>query len=168
MEYMMKKCKGSTHEINLITENGVYGLRSFTIEFKLGVIISIIIILVTISLFLENKENYSSIELQQNSITNVETPEFTGISLPQIIKNNDGILMVGSDIIPGTYRVELNDKSNIGYVVKYKSAALGTNDIIAKYTFEKAGYFIIKAGDVAVSLQGVKVTLQQNFYLFGF
>jgi len=164
----MKKYKGSTHEINSITENCVYALRNFTIKCKLGAIISIILILITISLFLENKESYSSIELQQNSITNVETPEFTGISLPQITKNNDGIFMVGSDIIPGTYRVELNDTSNIGYVVKYKSVVLGTDDIIAKYIFEKDGYFIIKDGDMAVSLQGVKITLQQNFYLFGF
>jgi len=165
----MKKCKGSTHEINSITENCVYGLRNFTIECILGVIISIIIVLVSISLFLENKErSYSSIELQQKSIIDVGTPEYTGISLPQITKNNDGIFMVGSDIIPGTYRVELNDTANIGYVVKYNSAALGTNDITAKYTFEKSGYFIIKDGDMAVSLQGVKITLQQNFYLFGF
>jgi ATP-dependent Lon protease len=41
-------------------------------------------------------------------------------------------------------------------------------DIIAEYTFEKDGYFVVKDDDLVVTLQGVKITLQQNFYLFGF
>jgi len=107
-------------------------------------------------------------ELSQNSIINIEIPEFAEINLSQITKNNDGVFMVGYDIIPGIYRAELTDTVNMGYVVKYNNAAMGADDIIAEYTFEKDGYFVVEDSDLVVALQGVKITLQQNFYLFGF
>ena len=167
----MKNYKRSNHEINSIAENCpncVNSQRNFTLKCKLGALISIVLILVMIGLLLENEESDNSIALQQNSIANTETPKFIGINLPQITKNNDGIFMVGNDLIPGTYRVELTDTTNIGYVERYNSAAMGTDDIIAKHIFKEDGYFIIEDGDLVVRLQGVKITLQQNFYLFGF
>jgi len=76
--------------------------------------------------------------------------------------------MVGNELIPGTYKVELTDTTDIGYVERYNSKEMGIDSLIAKYTFEENGYLIIESDDVAVKLQGVKLTLQQNFYLFGF
>lgn len=133
-----------------------------------GAILSIILILITICLFLKNKEGYNSMELSQNSIINIETPEFAEVNLSQITKNNDGVFMVGNDLIPGIYRAELTDTANMGYVIKYNNSAMGVDDIIAEYSFKKDGYFVVEDSDLVVTLQGVNITLQQNFYLFGF
>ncbi len=167
----MKNYRVRKHEINSITEICLYclnNLRNFKIKYKLGAILSIILILIITCLFLKNKEGFNSMELSQNSIINIEIPEFAEINLSQITKNNDGVFMVGYDIIPGIYRAELTDTVNMGYVVKYNNAAMGADDIIAEYTFEKDGYFVVEDSDLVVALQGVKITLQQNFYLFGF
>jgi len=163
----VKNYKENNHKINLIKNNTNYlnSYRNFTIKYKLFALISITLIL-AVGLFRNNEESDNSIVSQYKSIKNAEVPSV--INLSQIIKNNDGIFMVGNELIPGTYKVELTDTTDIGYVERYNSKEMGIDSLIAKYTFEENGYLIIESDDVAVKLQGVKLTLQQNFYLFGF
>lgn len=166
----MKNYRENNHKINSITENNSNYLnshRNFTNKYKLFALLSIAVILVVV-LSCDNgeRDNNNSTELQYNSIENAEVP--LGINLSQIIKNNDGAFMVGSELIPGTYRVELTDTTKIGCVERYNSKEMGTDNLIAKYNFEENGYFIIESDDLVVKLQGVKIILQQNFYLFGF
>lgn len=165
----MKKYKENNHKINSITGNNSNYLnsnRNFTIKYKLFALLSIALILVA-GLSCDNEGRDDSIVLQSDSIKKIaEVP--SGINLSQIIKDNDGIFTVGNELIPGIYRAELTDTTDIGYVEKYNSKETGTGNLVAKYTFEDDGYFIIEDSDFIVKLQGVKITLQQNFYLFGF
>lgn len=167
----MKAYKESNHEMTPLTKNDsdcVCNQKSFSIKYKLVTLTSLIF---GITVLLGNNEkNYNSTVLQptNNSLVMTEKPEFAEIDLSQIVKHNDGVYFVCHDLIPGTYRVELTDTTNRGYVERYNSAAMGEDDIIDKYTFENDGYFNIEDGDLAVRLQGVKITLQQKFYLFGF
>ncbi|GAA0177048.1 hypothetical protein SH2C18_03440 [Clostridium sediminicola] len=74
----------------------------------------------------------------------------------------DGIYLVGYDLTPGTYKVEVTDTTTgIGYVERSKSVAMGVNDIIANEALQGPGYVEIKEGDFAVRLQGVKLTLKK-------
>lgn len=74
----------------------------------------------------------------------------------------DGIYLIGYDLAPGTYKVEVTDTTtNIGYVERSKSVAMGMNDIIANELFQGPGYVKIQEGDFAVRLQGVKITFQE-------
>jgi hypothetical protein len=74
----------------------------------------------------------------------------------------DGIYLIGYDLAPGTYKVEVTDEtSNMGYVERSKSVAMGTDDIIANQIFQGPGYVKIQEGDFAVRLQGVRITLQE-------
>ncbi len=80
------------------------------------------------------------------------------------IKNevSDGIYLVGYDIAPGTYKVEVTDTiTNMGYVERSRSVAMGMEDIIANEIIQGPGYVKIEQGDFAVRLQGVKISLQQ-------
>lgn len=79
------------------------------------------------------------------------------------IKNeaSDGIFLIGYDLAPGTYKVEVTDTaSKMGYVQRSKSVAMGMDDIIANEIIQGSGYVKIEEGDFAVRLQGVKITLQ--------
>ncbi len=81
---------------------------------------------------------------------------------PSIKKEaGDGIHLIGYDLAPGTYKVELTDKaSGMGYVQRSKSVAMGGNDIIANDIIQGPSYIEIRQGDFAVLLQGVKITAQ--------
>lgn len=73
----------------------------------------------------------------------------------------DGIHLVGYDIAPGTYKVEVTDTSTkMGYVERAKSVAMGVDDIIANEIIKGQGVVKIEKGDFAVRLQGVKITKQ--------
>lgn len=75
---------------------------------------------------------------------------------------SDGIYLVGYDISPGTYKVEVTDTTtNMGYVQRSRSVAMGMDDIIANEIVQGPGYVKIEEGDFAVRLQGVKITLEQ-------
>lgn len=168
MGYAMKNYKNNNHKINSITKNNSNNLnncRNFTIKNKFFALLSIALILV-VGLFCDNEERDNSITLQYNSIRDAEVP--LGINLSQATKNNDEIFIVNKELIPGTYRVELTDTTDIGYVERYNSKEIATDNLIAKYIFKESGYLIIEGDDVVVKIQGVKITLQQNFYLFGF
>ncbi len=74
----------------------------------------------------------------------------------------DGIYLIGYDLAPGTYKVEVTDtETNTGYVERSKSVAMDTDDIIANELEQGPGYVKIEKGDFAVRLQGVKITLQK-------
>lgn len=76
-------------------------------------------------------------------------------------KASDGIYLVGYDLAPGTYKVEVTDTTaKMGYVERSKSVAMGMNDIIANEIIQGPGYVKIEKTDFAVRLQGVKITLQ--------
>jgi hypothetical protein len=75
---------------------------------------------------------------------------------------SDGIYLIGYDLAPGTYKVEITDTTtNMGYVERSKSVAMGADDIIANEVEQGPGYVKIVQGDFAVRLQGVKITLQK-------
>ena len=75
---------------------------------------------------------------------------------------SDGIYLVGYDIAPGTYKIEVTDTvTKIGYVQRSRSVAMGSDDIIANEIEQGQGYVKIEEGDFAVRLQGVTLTLQQ-------
>ncbi len=73
----------------------------------------------------------------------------------------DGIHLVGYDVAPGTYKVEVTDETtNIGYAERSRSVSMGFDDIIANEIFQGPGYLEIEEGDFAIRLQGVKITKQ--------
>ncbi len=74
----------------------------------------------------------------------------------------DGIYLVGYDLAPGTYKVEVTDTTTgMGYVERAKRVSMGTNDIIANEIIQGPSYVKIKESDFAVRLQGVKISLKQ-------
>ncbi|MDP4178145.1 MAG: zinc ribbon domain-containing protein [Bacillota bacterium] len=94
----------------------------------------------------------------------VEIEPITLTNLKPNIKDTatDGIYLVGYDLAPGTYKVELTDESSkIGYIERSKSVTMDLSDIIANETEQGPGYVKIEQGDFAVKLQGVKITIQK-------
>ena len=72
-----------------------------------------------------------------------------------------GIYLVGYDIEPGRYKVEVTDDiSKMGYVERAKNVSMGLNDIIANEIFQGPGYVDVKKSDFAIRVQGAKLTLQ--------
>lgn len=71
----------------------------------------------------------------------------------------DGIYLVGYDIDPGTYKVEVTDETTgMGYVQRSRSLAMGMDDIIANDIVQGSSYVEVAADDFALNLQGVKIT----------
>lgn len=71
----------------------------------------------------------------------------------------DGIYLVGYDIEPGTYKVEVTDETTgMGYVQRSRSLAMGMDDIIANDIVQGSSYVEVAADDFALNLQGVKIT----------
>jgi len=74
---------------------------------------------------------------------------------------SDGIFLVGIDISPGTYKVEVTDNvSGMAYVERAKNVSMGFDDIIANELFQGQGYVKVLEGDFAVKVQGAKLILQ--------
>lgn len=74
---------------------------------------------------------------------------------------SDGIYLVGFDIAPGTYKVDITDTvTNMGYVERLSDASMDLNNIIANEVFQGPGYVKIMEGDFAVRVQGATLTLQ--------
>jgi hypothetical protein len=92
--------------------------------------------------------------------------EMYKIDLATLEKNakdeiNDGIYLVGYDIKPGTYKVEVTDtNTNMAYVERAKNVSMGLDDIIANELIQGQGYVTIKDSDFAVRVQGAKLILQ--------
>lgn len=71
----------------------------------------------------------------------------------------DGIFMIGVDIAPGTYKVEVTDTNmNMGYVERQSDVSMELGDVIANEIFQNQGYVEIKASDFSVKVQGAKLT----------
>jgi hypothetical protein len=100
-----------------------------------------------------------AVKLQGVEITPIKIED-----LKPAIKNEatDGIYLIGYDLAPGTYKVEVTDTATkMGYVERSKSVAMGMDDIIANEIIQGSGYVKILKDDFAVRLQGVKITIQQ-------
>lgn len=71
----------------------------------------------------------------------------------------EGIHLVGIDMEPGTYRVDITDEiMNTGYVERLSDVSMDFKDIIANQLFQNQGYVEILESDYAVRLQGAKLT----------
>jgi hypothetical protein len=71
----------------------------------------------------------------------------------------DGIYLVGVDIAPGTYKVEVTDTTtNMGYVERQSDVSMGFDDIIANEIFQGQGYVEIMSSDFSVKVQGATLT----------
>lgn len=71
----------------------------------------------------------------------------------------DGIYLVGVDIAPGTYKVEVTDTTtNMGYVERQSDVSMELGDVIANEIFQNQGYVEIKSTDFSVKVQGAKLT----------
>lgn len=109
--------------------------------------------------FVEIKSTDKAVKLQGVTIEPIKLTD-----LKPNIKNeaSDGIYLIGYDLAPGTYKVEVTDTTTkMGYVERSKSVAMGTEDMIANEIQQGTGYVKIEKGDFAVRLQGVKITLQK-------
>jgi len=72
---------------------------------------------------------------------------------------SDGIYLVGYDILPGTYRVKLEDSGlGMGYTARLRAVRYDFDDIIANDVVTGDGYLEIKRADFAVKLQGVTLS----------
>jgi len=109
--------------------------------------------------YVEIKESDVAVKLQ-----GVEISTFDLNSQTPNIKNevSDGIFLVGYDINPGRYKVEVTDQTTgMAYVERAKNVSMDMDDIIANEIFQGQGYVDIKDSDFAVRIQGAKLTLQQ-------
>lgn len=71
----------------------------------------------------------------------------------------DGIYIVGLDIAPGEYKVEVTDDlMGMGYVERMSDVTMGFDSIISNGIFEGQGYVEIAPGDFSVKLQSVILT----------
>lgn len=116
-------------------------------------------ILLTGNGYVEIKSTDVAVKLQGMEIEAINIKDLK----PDIKKEvTDGIYLVGYDIAPGTYKVEITDETTgMGYVERSKSVAMDVNDIIANEIQQGSGYVKIEKGDFAVRLQGVKLTFQK-------
>jgi DNA-dependent RNA polymerase auxiliary subunit epsilon len=73
-----------------------------------------------------------------------------------------GMYLVGYDLAPGTYKVEVTDTTmNMAYVERLSDASMDFENIIANEIFQGQGYVKIQEGDFAVRVQGGTLTLQE-------
>ena len=73
-----------------------------------------------------------------------------------------GIYLVGYDIRPGRYKVEVTDEiTEMGYVERAKNVSMGMDDIIANEIIQGQGYVDIKDSDFAIRVQGAKLIFQE-------
>lgn len=116
-------------------------------------------ILLTGNGYVEIKSTDVAVKLQGVQIEPINIKDLK----PEIKKEvTDGIYLVGYDLAPGTYKVEITDEATgMGYVERSKSVAMDVNDIIANDIQQGSGYVKIEKGDFAVRLQGVKLTFQK-------
>lgn len=109
--------------------------------------------------YVEIKSTDTAVKLQGVKIHKVDISK-----LNKNIKNtvSNGIHLVGYDIEPGTYKVEVTDTTmNMGYVERAKSVAMGMDDIIANEVFQGPGYVKVMETDFAIKITGAKLTLQK-------
>ncbi len=139
-----------------LTKTG-YIERSSDVNMELDSIIANIIL--TGDGYVEIKDTDVAVKLQGVKIQPINLKDLK----PNIKKEaSDGIYLIGYDLAPGTYKVEVTDKTTgMGYVERAKSVAMGMDDIIANEIIQGNGYVKIEKSDFAVRLQGVKITLKK-------
>lgn len=72
---------------------------------------------------------------------------------------SDGIYLVGIDIEPGEYKVEVTDTTTkMGYVERLSDASYNFDSIISNSLIQNQAYVTIEATDFAIRLQGVKLS----------
>lgn len=106
--------------------------------------------------YVEIKESDVAVKLQDVEIYAIDYDE-----LEKDIKTEveDGIYLVGIDIEPGRYKVEVTDEiMEMGYVERAKNVSMGLEDIIANEIFQGPGYVEIKEDDFAIRVQDAKLT----------
>lgn len=109
--------------------------------------------------YVEIKDTDVAVRLQGVEISPVDLSTLTPDIKTEV---SDGIHLVGYDINPGRYKVEVTDETTgMGYVERAKNVSMGMDDIIANQIFQGPGYVDIKDGDFAVKVQGAKLTLQK-------
>lgn len=166
----VKTYSDGTYLVNKDITSGLYKVTLEDNGFKMGYVErakdvnmqtdSIIAnIILTGNGYVEIKKTDVAVKLQGVTLEPIKLAD-----LKPAIKNEatDGIYLVGYDLAPGTYKVEVTDTTTkMGYVERSKSVAMGTEDIIANEIQQGPGYVKIENGDFAVRLQGVKITIQK-------
>lgn len=168
-EPKVKKYSDGTYLVNKDIESGFYRVtlkdsvmkvgyveRAKDVNMELNNIIANI--LLTGNGYVEILKTDVAVKLQGVEIEPINIKD-----LKPAIKNeaSDGIYLIGYDLSPGTYKVEVTDTiTKMGYIERSRSVAMGINDIIANEIQKGPGYVKIEKGDFAVRLQGVKITLQ--------
>jgi len=108
--------------------------------------------------YVEVKDTDAAVKL-----TGVEIYEINLDELTQNIKTevSDGIYLVGFDIEPGTYKVEVTDTTTgMAYVERTNTVAMDISDIIANEIFQGQGYLEVKESDFAIRIQGANLIKQ--------
>jgi hypothetical protein len=106
--------------------------------------------------YVEIMESDIAISVQGGYLTKIDLEELE----PNIqVEVGDGIFLVGYDIAPGTYAVEITDRTmNTGYVARLSDVSMEMSGIIANSIFQGPGYVRILDDDFAVQVQGAKLT----------
>lgn len=108
--------------------------------------------------YIEILEDDVAVKIQDAELTKVVFEE-----LEKDIKTEveDGIYLVGIDIEPGQYKVEITDTiTGMAYVERASRVSMGFDDIIANELFQGPGYVNISESDFAVKVQGAKLIKQ--------
>lgn len=112
-----------------------------------------------------NGDGYVEI-LEDDVAVKIQGAELTKVVYEELVPNikaevEDGIYLVGIDIEPGQYKVEVTDTiSQMAYIERASRVAMGFDDIIANEIFQGPGYVNISDSDFAVRVQGAKITKQ--------
>lgn len=90
----------------------------------------------------------------------VLTPFDTSTAVPSFSSEySDGMYLVGIDIEPGEYKVEVTDTvTKMGYVERLSDASYNFDSIISNSVIQNQAYVTIEATDFAIRLQGVKLS----------
>lgn len=133
-----------------------YVERSKDTDMELGSIIANIIL--TGDGYVEIKDTDVAVKLTGVELTKVDKDKLVPDLKSEV---EDGIHLVGIDVKPGKYKVEVTDTvMNMGYVERAKNVSMGMEDIIANEIFQGPGYITVKDTDFAIRVQGAKLTLQ--------
>ncbi|CAG9621055.1 hypothetical protein [Sutcliffiella rhizosphaerae] len=101
--------------------------------------------------------------LEGDVAVKIQGAELTKVVYEELEKNiqaevEDGIYLVGIDIEPGQYKVEVTDTvTGMAYVERASRVSMGFEDIIANEIFEGQGYVNVSESDFAVKVQGAKL-----------
>jgi len=116
-------------------------------------------ILLTGDGYVEIKDSDVAVKLQGVEISPIDLKSLTPDIKTEV---TDGIYLVGYDINPGTYKVEVTDTSmNMGYVERTKDVSMDMDAIIANEIYQGPGYIEVKESDFAIRVQGAKLALQE-------